>query len=154
MPGLEEFSADYICDRDIMKSGAQWVCTGLRKLRLAIILQEKGTQDMVLDLLSSLVNLTWLNLNVETFRHGPPSRRELPEDHSLRLSLSHGLGRLKTLRQMVNFKGPGLLTEPVWTEAEVRWVLEHWTHLKLVSGVGASQDAKTLLRESLGIYVP
>ncbi|GJJ74775.1 hypothetical protein EMPS_07133 [Entomortierella parvispora] len=153
MPSLQEFESSYVRDQDIVKSGAQWVCIGLRKLRLAIVLSEEGTQDMILDLLSSLVNLTSLDLHVDSAQldHENIIPKNGPvENYCLKLTLEHGLDRLKVLRRMVNFVGSGLMTmRPRWTVAEAQWVSKHWVHLKKITGVDATTEARKFLEKSV-----
>ncbi|GJJ78420.1 hypothetical protein EMPS_10779 [Entomortierella parvispora] len=138
--GLEEFTTGYITDIDIKKGGDRWICTGLKKLSMSIILLEEGTQDMVLDLLASLENLLTLDLTMGVFDVFDDARfpfvpaRGSMKSYGPKLTLGHGLDRLRTLRRLEVFKAP-CSDFTRFTEAEAHWILEHWPRLRDLKGV-------------------
>ncbi|GJJ74819.1 hypothetical protein EMPS_07177 [Entomortierella parvispora] len=147
MPGLEEFSIDYITDVDICRGGGQWVCSGLKKLSMAVVLLEEGTQDMVLDMLGNLENLRTLDLSMgHIYRsiHIVPTGKHV-RDFGLRISLGRGLDKLRMLHRLETYVGPQLHRTSQWKEAEARWILQHWTNLRTLREVCVNGEANDLL---------
>ncbi|GJJ74776.1 hypothetical protein EMPS_07134 [Entomortierella parvispora] len=154
IPGLEEFSTDYITDIDIREGGGRWVCTGLRRLKIGIVLLEEGTQDMVLDLLASLKNLISLDLTKpDLFRvtfPTLPAGSDMSSSYSPRLTLDRGLDRLKVLHRLASFAAPRGCTP--WTEAEAHWALRHWPRLRFIRGIGIDSKVLDLLQPDIQVF--
>ncbi|GJJ74777.1 hypothetical protein EMPS_07135 [Entomortierella parvispora] len=150
MPCLEELVLDHITDVDIKSDGGRWICTGLKKLTIAIVLLEKGTEDMVMELVASLENLTKLNLNENYYGEVPAPVGGRMEDYEPKLSLDHGLGRLKALHRLEEFTPPEHHVQ--WTEREASWVLKYWVKMRNLT-VNANREALDLLEQNPRIHV-
>ncbi|GJJ74797.1 hypothetical protein EMPS_07155 [Entomortierella parvispora] len=152
VPSLEELTIDYITDVDILKGGSgPWVCTGLKKLKMAIVLLDERAEEMVLERVGSLENLTSLDLSMDFL-----ISRSLPDAftgdamaHRTKLLLGTGLDKLRTLQRLEKFIAPSVSEFVTWTEAEASWALKHWTQLTELRGMVFDEQARKLLNPRL-----
>ncbi|KAF9157210.1 hypothetical protein BGX21_004002 [Mortierella sp. AD011] len=151
IPNLEVFSGDYVKEQDLLEDPRPWVCLGLKSLSPGMIRREDETVNAILSQLSQLTLLqklqvwSYLMLTKEPFNNHPQAANNEAKvlQQSLQLNQGQGLERLKTLKYLKQYSASHFTH---WTEAEARWVLEHWAHLQTLSGVSLNSKAKDLLR--------
>jgi hypothetical protein len=70
LKNLESLVTDYVTDADIIKDNRPWICTGLKKLVIAIFpLNRTTTQPSILARLSHLKALEHLDLRTSTLNY-------------------------------------------------------------------------------------
>ncbi|KAG0055695.1 hypothetical protein BGZ83_007702 [Gryganskiella cystojenkinii] len=150
-----------------------WACQGLKVLELCIVNSGSFDQDydyymderftppsFFFTKLSSLDQLEVLNL-----RHPDPyfayqnPYNDSYDERPLQLTLKKGLDKLKTLKCLRDFSGPGgaIISrggslDPkskicLWKAEEARWAIEHWPRLETVSAVKLDPEARQLLED-------
>ncbi|KAG0042668.1 hypothetical protein BGZ83_000197 [Gryganskiella cystojenkinii] len=151
MSSLKLFEADCILHSDFADQ-IPWVCRGLTHLYLTFVIQpsdqSSSSQSMILSRLSELKELVALDLDMTNIKYHP-EQITIPRDewskYCLHLSLERGLDALKSLRQLERFRGP-CSGATSWTEAEARWMLEHWPRLREMDSIELEEETKLLLR--------
>ncbi|KAG0044814.1 hypothetical protein BGZ83_009910, partial [Gryganskiella cystojenkinii] len=117
LPSLEKFKAWYIRDTDILNDNRAWVCRGtLRELTLAIRLETRSSQEMILSRVSELIQLR------ELYLWDLVRWENTPADQQLGLTLDKGLDQLRTLQRLQVLAGPtGPSGNTNWETEEMEW---------------------------------
>ncbi|KAG0041517.1 hypothetical protein BGZ83_001699, partial [Gryganskiella cystojenkinii] len=155
---LEDFSADYISDSDLLEplspvvqqSPLQpWVCLGLKKLAISVYFPDpcslaanQATERTFYSLLSKMEQLEELDLNY------CPTFLDARKDCYLKLTLAYGLDELKNLRRLRVLKGPSSRfgrNSNMWTAKEGQWVKEHWKGLRQIQKIYLHETARAHL---------
>ncbi|KAF9902839.1 hypothetical protein EC991_004498 [Linnemannia zychae] len=160
---LEEFRAPYLYAVDL-KSGASssqdWVCVGLKCLRLHIAGEpnDPESNELVFKQLSRLHQLRQLNLDQLLMFYLPTELIDhLTKKGSLQVRLDTGLGHLSTLRQLATISFDN--THQNMRVEEVEWILENWTSLEEISGpltddLDTQAELYKMIRQSGVSYEP
>ncbi|GJJ72727.1 hypothetical protein EMPS_05085 [Entomortierella parvispora] len=118
--GLVTFKAELISETDLENDKRNWVCSGLKELRICFAPVKKPYEDVIALRLAQLTNLEVLDLDY--------SRLSLYLSIDGRENEFGVLDRLRTLRSMKSFRV--LLSSVAWNNIEFEWVLEHWPKLR------------------------
>ncbi|KAG0049976.1 hypothetical protein BGZ83_005214 [Gryganskiella cystojenkinii] len=142
MSGLEVFSADYVADYEILgghrhvkgpAEGQDWVCTGLKELRLGFVIDKRDREPAILARLAQLTKLEVLDVrcqNLYEHRRQIWTDWENPSKCSLRLNLRYGLGDLSTLTRLRVL----VADYAMWKGPEARWIVQNLPSLRRVEG--------------------
>ncbi|KAG0046878.1 hypothetical protein BGZ83_007971 [Gryganskiella cystojenkinii] len=168
---LEQFSADYIQDRDLDRDPRPWLCHRLRVLNLTFVRTAEDremrslSQPLFLDRVAQLTRLEVLNVDMPVMGGSGVILRGVYENeqnemmdlekcylcHPLQLTLDQGLDRLGGLRELRRLQVPDFDCSQ-WNVEEARWALKHWVNLRELSGMSIDEKTRSLLQTRVKLW--
>ncbi|GJJ74502.1 hypothetical protein EMPS_06860 [Entomortierella parvispora] len=135
---LETFHADYVKFSNLVEDERDWLCTGIKSLKMAIVMDGPQEEDdlMVMYRLSKLTRLELLDMRAlcaqRTYNKKDVSRVVLLR--GVMPTLARGLEVLEGLTRM-RFFGVCLERGLGWRLDETMWALHYWPRLNELSGM-------------------
>ncbi|KAG0055479.1 hypothetical protein BGZ83_008484 [Gryganskiella cystojenkinii] len=173
LPNLDTLSVPWIQDLDLMLDPRPWVSVRLKQLEVCILFsQQSPSQRLLMERLATLRELKHLDVTMNRLHaqlYPSPAAASAPlyfdgriiggtviqPTSFLRFGLGHGLHLLKVWR---NLEGLSIDTPQEMTEADIRWILDHWPKLRYLYGSlhtesGQAKSLRDLLIKGGATYV-